>query len=148
MTFPYESIPDSAVFAPHHFHYAVLAALVVAAVVWDNFPRREPVTVVSGLLASEFAFSLMWPWYPVVGAALSLLGLAVATLSVTHAVAVLTVNRLGCDWPRPYWAIFPLKAVVVLALLLVAWDDLANHAFGVATPLDSIWNEHIYPHMA
>lgn len=145
--FPYEAVPDGAVFAPHHLHYGVLAALVVAAIVWDDFPQREPALVVVGLLAAEFGFSLTWPYYPATGAALALVGLAVATIPVTRGVVALTAHYAGREWERPYWAIFPWQAVVVLLCLLVAWDDLLNHAFGVPTPLDHIWNVYIYEYI-
>jgi predicted lysophospholipase L1 biosynthesis ABC-type transport system permease subunit len=145
--FPYESIPDGAVFAPHHLHYAVLTALLVAAVIWDDYPKREPGVLVAGLLVAEFGFIATWPYYPATGAALALAGLTVATLPVLHAVAVLAARRAGFDRERPYWAIFPWHAVFVCICLLVAWDDLANHAFGVPTPLDHIWNVYIYEHV-
>ena len=147
MTIPVESIPDGAVFAPHHFHYAVLAALLVAAVVWDNYREREPVLLVAGLFTAEFGFTLTWPHYPVTGAALAVGGTLAATVPLAHALGVVVGRRLGREWSRPYWAEFPLLAVVVFALLLVAWDDLLNHAFGLSTPLDSIWKHHIYSHV-
>lgn len=145
--FPYEAVPDGAVLAPHHFHYAVLAVLFVAALIWDDYPKREPALVVVGLLVAEFGFTLTWPYYPATGAGLALAGLAAATLPVAHALGVLAARRLGREWSRPYWALYPGMAVVVFVVLLVAWDDLLNHAFGVPTPLDSIWKEiyHLVP---
>lgn len=148
MRFPHEAVPDGAVAAPHHFHWAVVAILLVAAIIWDDYPRREPALVVAGLTVAEFGFSLTWPHYPVAGAVLSLYGVFVATLPVSHALVVVGARLLGRAWPRPYWALYPIWTVVVFALLLVAWDDLVSHAFGVPTPLDSIWKSHIYPYMA
>lgn len=156
-SFPYEAVPDGVVFAAHHFHYALIAGFLVALWIADDYPKREPKAVLAGILFSEFAFCFVWPFYPVTGASLSILFLAVATVSVTHGVAYLAVERLARrfprlerlvdGWTRPYWALFPWQAVVVFICLLFAWDDLLNHAFGIPTPLDSIWNVYIYEHV-
>lgn len=157
MRFPYEAVPDGAVFVIHHFHYAIAAALFVAALIWDDYPKREPAVVVAALIVSEMGFTLTWPYYPATGAALALAGLAAATLPITHSVGYLAAEALARrfarierrvdGWTRPYWALFPWQAAVVFICLLFAWDDLLNHAFGLPTPLDGLWNAYIYEHV-
>jgi hypothetical protein len=69
MTFPYESVPDGAVFAPHHLYV--------------------------GLLVAGFSFALVWRFYPVTGALGTLLGVLVALDdAVSHAFGVWT----PLDW--------------------------------------------------
>jgi hypothetical protein len=131
MTFPHESVPDGAVFAPHHFTYGALAALFVAATIWDDYPEWEPVGVCGGLSVALFGFLNVWRWYPVTGAALALVG-TVAALASTA---------------RPRWREFRRRRCAVGLMCLVALDDLVNHAFGVPTPLDLLWVNYIYPYM-
>lgn len=67
--FPVESVPDGAIFAPHHFWIGVGVAV--------------------------FAFGFVWRVYPVTGAVGSLLGLAIALDdALSHAFGVWT----PLDW--------------------------------------------------
>lgn len=69
MRFPHESVPDGAVFAPHHLYSGVIIAL--------------------------FSFALMWRFYPVFGATGTILGLLIALDdAVSHAFGVPT----PIDW--------------------------------------------------
>ena len=44
------------------------------------------------------------------------------------------------------WAYYPrLGAIMALLGLAIAADDAVSHAFGVWTPLDWLWNNHIRP---
>lgn len=122
-SFPYHGVPDGAVFAPHHIYIGALVALGAAWVVADDIRDREPVGVVSGLSVSLFGFALTWPYYPVVGALLTLGGLGVASISLT----------------RRYWFNFPKAAVVVAFGVAIAADDALEHAFGWPMPLDWFW---------
>jgi len=132
MGFPHEAVPDGTILGPHHLYIGVAVVAVVAMTVWDD-DRRDPLLVVSGIIVSSvFGFALSWPHYPVVGALLTLTGLAASTLALA----------------RPYWREYRFRAVAVAVGLAVAWDDAVSHAFGVWTPLDWIWIHHIYPYMA
>jgi len=80
--FPHEAVPDGAAFAPHHYIYGLLLVTALVAVVWDNFPDREPLLVALGAGAGLFGFLLVWPWYPVAGASLSLAGPVICLAAV------------------------------------------------------------------
>lgn len=131
MIFPHEAIPDGNVWGPHHFYIAFFAAMFILATVWDNYRDHEPVFVAAGLLISLFGFSFIWPFYPVVGSMLCLLGLSGSSGAIF----------------RPYWQDFPRSRVLTAVFLAVAWDDALEHAFGLPTPLDWIWGCCIYPYM-
>lgn len=65
MQFPYESVPDGAIFAPHHLYV--------------------------GLLVAGFFFALVWPYYPETGATGTLVGILIALDdAVSHAFGVPT----------------------------------------------------------
>jgi len=67
--FPHESVPDGAPFGPHHLYI--------------------------GLLVAGFAFAMVWPHYPQMGATGTLLGLLIALDdAVSHAFGVPT----PLDW--------------------------------------------------
>jgi len=127
MSFPYHRVPDGSTALPHHFTWALLLAIPLLMVVWDNHPRKEPLAILSALTAALIAFNLVWPRYPTNGAALTLAVMAVCTLALAA--------RLY--WIPSSWSRWPLA--LALVLVLVAWDDLAQHAFGWHTPLDSAW---------
>lgn len=126
--FPAEPIPDGAVFAPHHFTYAVYLAFLLAAVAWDDFRNREPIAVVGSLGFAWFGFIHMWPYYPVWGASMVLLGLSAASVALAH-------PRWG-HWPR--WI-----RIGIAVMVAVAWDDAISHAFGFWTPLDWIFKAYL-----
>jgi hypothetical protein len=120
--FPAETIPDGALFGPHHFLYPLYAMLFVAARKWDIHPRKEPVLVVASALLALFAWAHLWKYYPVAGATLALVGVC-GTI-------------LGGLLTRRYGRRFQLGVVV---LGVAALDDAVSHAFGVWTPLDHVW---------
>ncbi|MEA5388333.1 hypothetical protein VB779_15675 [Haloarculaceae archaeon H-GB11] len=125
MSFPYHTIPDGNAALPHHFVLALLAALVPLLVVWDDYPDREPWVVLVGILGGLFAFGLVWPRYPAVGASLTL---------ASNAVVLLAPLRPAWStyWPRRHRAL-------VVGLALLAADDSVQHALGVVTPVDWLW---------
>lgn len=119
--------PDGVTLAPHH-HYQGLTVVIGAAV----FAGGGVVTTLA--LLSILLFATGWrdePWaYPRVSALLSIL-LAGACAPVV--------------WVAPWWG---LHASVAATLgVLVALDDSLEHAFGIATPIDRVWNRLIYPRL-
>jgi len=134
LTFPAEAVPDGNIFGPHHGHMGPIAALIVAWVVSDDLPSQEPVLYVLTVCAAWFAFLFVWPYYHAAGAVLSLVGLLAAL------VAVLLL---------PFWADYAWLGWRGAALLavLVGLDDVVEHAFGLATPLDWLWKAHIVQHI-
>ncbi len=133
MAFPVDSIPDGAVFAPHHTYSGLLLALLAVALVWDDAAGKEPWVGAAALLLASFAFASIWPFYDVTGATLALASVGVAIAST-------------CS---PFWASYPWVGPrgVLLFGALVALDDVAEHAFGVQTPLDWLWTTHIAQHI-
>jgi len=132
--FPADAIPDGAALAPHHAYVGLLLALLAVALVWDDAARKEPWVVAAGIALALFAFASVWTWYPETGAGLALLGVTVALLA-----------PLGLQ----FWAEYAWLGPRGLALLgaVVALDDVLEHAFGVATPLDWLWTTHIAQHL-
>jgi len=138
--FPSEAVPDGAVFAPHHYTYGALLALLAVFVVWDNYADREPLYAAVGLGAGLFGFLLVWPYYAAAGAILALAGPAVAIGAVVTGTLGLRVGDVWDEYPRSERA-----AVVVFSL--VALDDAVEHAFGVWTPLDAVWGAYLINHV-
>jgi len=135
VSFPHEAVPDSAIFGPHHLYVGVLVVLAVVWVVSDNYPHREPLLAAVGALVALFAFATVWPYYPPVGA----LG----------ALAGLTLAAVGILWPGGIWGAYPLRARGLAVVgVAVALDDVIEHAFPVATPLDVLFARVIYPVIA
>ncbi|SFH07881.1 hypothetical protein SAMN04488063_0116 [Halopelagius inordinatus] len=124
MTWPAEAVPDGTVLAPHHATLGLLAALVALLIVWDDDPDREPVGAFAGVLVALVGFLLVWPAHPVVGAVL------------THAGAVVALVALL----RPGFGFALGPRVVATVSVLVALDDVVEHAWAVPTPLDSGWH--------
>lgn len=120
--FPAETLPDGALFGPHHFLYPLYAMLFVAARKWDIHPRKEPVLIVASALLALFAWAHVWKYYPVFGATMALAGVCGTILG-----GLLT-------WR--YGRRFQLGVVV---LGVASLDDAVSHAFGVWTPLDHVW---------
>ena len=132
--FPNESVPDGAVFGPHHAYIGVLLALLAMAVVWDNAPQKEPLATAAALLGATFAFATVWPFYSTTGALLALAGIMVAIVAL---------------FALPFWNSYAWFGPRGLAILgaLIALDDVLEHAFGVPTPLDWLWKAHIVQHI-
>lgn len=130
-SFPHDSVPDGAVFAPHHAFIGLLLALLAVALVWDDAPGAEPWVGALALLAASFGFALVWPYYAVSGATLALAGVGVALAST-------------CS---PFWQAYPWVGPrgVLLLGAAVALDDVAEHAFGIWTPLDWVWRVALHP---
>ncbi|WP_435175249.1 hypothetical protein [Halorussus sp. AFM4] len=122
MNFPAESIPDGALYAPHHYLYALYLVLFVSARKWDIYPREEPVFVAGSALAGLFGWVHVWRYYPAPGAVLCLLG------AVGVILGGVVTTRYGLRW-----------RLSVVWTGLVALDDAVSHAFGVWTPLDWLW---------
>jgi hypothetical protein len=134
VTFPAESVPDGAVFGPHHLFVGILVLLFAVFVVADDYRQREPLVAIVGAVLALFAFATVWPFYSGTGAVLTLVGLLLALLGVV--------------WPGGMWAAYPLRwRLVAFAGVLIAADDAVSHAFGVWTPLDAGWGQvyHLLP---
>jgi len=133
--FPYHTVPDGSVWVPHHFTWAMILALIPLFVIWDNDPHREPWLAVSSIAVGLIAFLLVWPTHHVLGAVLAVTATIVAIISL---LSRLTLFR--GDWP-----VLPLA--VALVLVLVASDDVLQHAFGWEMPLDWLWKNHLRPNL-
>ncbi|WP_353634592.1 hypothetical protein ABSL23_02235 [Halobacterium sp. NMX12-1] len=134
MTFPAEAIPDGAVLAVHHLITGLLTVLLAVWVVADNYAHREPLLAMVGAVFALVGFLLVWKWYPMTGAAMTLAGVVLVLL--------------GVSLPGGMWSGYPLTwRVVALAGGLVALDDAVSHAFGIWTPLDAGWGQvyHLVP---
>ncbi len=130
-TFPYEKVPDGVILAPHHLTIGALIGLYFCAIVWDNYRYRQPHVVGGSLLSVIFSFISIWPYYPVLGAVLTLLSLLAATIAVMV---------------RSIWYEYPLKyRQGVATAIIIAWDDALSHTFGVQTPLDWLFLNIIFP---
>jgi hypothetical protein len=134
--FPHETIPDGAVFAPHHYTYLLGAALLLVAAVWDNYRCKEPLLTGAGLLAGLFGFLFVWPYYPVAGAALAVGAPTLAVLVMLFGSAGLGIGDVWDEYPLRY-------RFGAILLTLGGLDDAVEHAFGVTTPLDYLWNAGI-----
>lgn len=125
--FPNDTVPDASALAPHHAVYGLLAALVVLALVWDDYRDREPLVEATGVLVGLFAFLLAWRWHPVIGATLAHVG---------PLAALMWMWRPGSAWGRLY----PRRVrVVATGAILVGADDVIEHAWPVPSPLDTGW---------
>lgn len=129
MEFPAERLPDGALLTTHHYTYALLFAFVGVWIVWDNYRRREPAITAIAIMTGLIGFVLAWRFHPVTGALLSLLGGALGV--------VLPLTGQWRDYPTKWRA-------WVVAWSLVALDDVINHAFGIPTPLDWLYNAGLY----
>lgn len=124
MSFPAEAVPDGSILAPHHYQYALLAVLFLTAYGWDRFTDREPWALALGSLIGLWAFTQVWPFYPLIGALMAFLGPLIASVALIR------------------WRAYHERPVFWLAIgfLLLAWDDWLSHAFGVWTPADALFH--------
>lgn len=129
MGWPVDSVPDGAALAPHHVYIGLLLAFLALALVWDDAAGAEPWVGAVGVLTASFAFASIWTWYPETGALLSLAGVGVALVAPFLA----------------FWSSYPWIGPRGMLLLgaIVALDDVAEHTFGVPTPLDWLWTTHL-----
>jgi len=130
--FPHEAVPDGDVLAPHHLYLGALAVLLVVWVVSDDRTDREPWAVAVPTLAALVGFTVTWRHYPAVGASITLVGLCAALAALVA---------------RPYWSAYQWVGFrgAALVALLVALDDVVQHATGWPTPLDEFWARWLHP---
>jgi apolipoprotein N-acyltransferase len=150
MAFPVDVVPDGAAFAPHHFTWGVLVAFLALLVVWDDYREREPAITASLLGLALFSFLFAWPYYPVMGATLTLVATVLAFLVILYdgVLAPYTCLPNPPGWLDPKWEEYALKwRVIALVGVLVAVDDAVEHALGWPTPLDAAWSS-IAPHVS
>jgi len=131
LVWPVDVIPDATVLAPHHYYIGPLVALFVILHVADDKPDKEPSFTILGVLVALFGF-LTWQWHPIAGATLSHIGALILGISVFLPF----MQQYNWQGHR--------------GLLFIGWlvmmDDLIEHAWGIATPLDSIlWADVIVP---
>jgi hypothetical protein len=131
--FPYHEVPDGSIFVPHHFIWAMAIAIIPLLVIWDNDPYREPWLAVASIGIGLIAFIFVWRVHHVLGAAVAVIATIVAAIAL--------LSRLFLF--RGDWPVFPIA--VALVLVLVASDDVLQHAFGWETPLDWVWKNHLRP---
>jgi len=124
MSFPYHTIPDGNAALPHHYLWAMLAALVPVLIIWDDYSDREPWLALSAVLGGVVSFGLIWPRYPVIGATL--------TLAFNAVLLLVPFRPAWREWPRRH-------ALAVVLLALLAADDSVQHALGWVTPVDWAW---------
>lgn len=128
MKFPYHKVPDGAIFAPHHLYVGLALVTLAVAASWDDQKDDPLLTAAAGALLI-FSFTFVWPYYPWTG--------AVGTLVAMAAMPVAAFLE------RELWT----KKSIALGAVgwFIALDDALEHAFGIATPLDSLFNEIIRP---
>ena len=136
MDFPAEQIPDGAIFAPHHYIYGTLLALITVFIVWDNYRAREPLLAALGASTGLFGFLFVWQFYPVAGALMSLVGPLITIVAVSLGWTGTSVGDVWDDYPLRY-------RVAAIFFSLVALDDAVEHAFDIPTPLDIIWGRFL-----
>lgn len=130
VSFPAQSVPDGNVWYPHHFVIGIWGLLFVAWLLTSD--EDKPVLLVGGILVAMYGWYHVWPSLPLTGASLVLVGLVVATGALARRLWNDRDDRDRSDW----------SAGVELAattFLVIAWDDVFSHAFGVYTPLDHLW---------
>lgn len=161
-SFPAESVPDGNVWFPHHFVIGVLGALFVVWLLTSD--EDKPWLAVGGLLVSVYGWYHVWPSLPITGASLVIVGLMAAT------VALGTQLWQNHDWTmdderpdgpagkgtapdggRIVQSGMPASdtnqrlRLLAIVFLLIAWDDVFSHAFGVHTLLDRVWDVLLSP---
>ncbi len=125
--FPYHTVPDGSVLLPHHATWALMLACIPLLVIWDDHPQREPVWAMTANVVALFSFLFAWPRYPRLGAALTVSAVGVSGAALS---ARLAWYRKEYPWP---WLL------AALVLVVVAADDVLQHAFGWPMPADWAW---------
>lgn len=129
MPFPADGMHDGSIWLAHHFVWASWAALFVCWTAAED--DAKPTIAVSGLLLGLFSWYHIWWLFPVTGAIGVLAGLTIATLTATIR--------------EPWWSRYPRKVrLAFVGLLLIAWDDAIEHAFGFWMPLDWVWDTYLW----
>lgn len=129
MPFPADQVPDGSIWLAHHFVFAAWGALFVCWLATED--DAKPWLAVSGLLVALFSWYHLWRTYPVTGAVGVLAGLTIATFTALAR--------------QPWRSEYPLGLRgAFLLCLLIAWDDVLEHAFGVWMPLDWVWNAYLW----
>lgn len=126
--FPVDQVPDGAPFAPHHLYVGLIVLLLGMASAWDD-QQADPLLTAFGVALSLFSFALVWPFYGAVGAMGTLLGLALVGIGIVRE------------------RVFFGRKQMALALtgLAIAADDVLEHAFGIPTPLDVLFETVLLP---
>lgn len=138
MMFPHDLVPDGHIMAPHHLYIGIAVMALALAMMWDD-RETDPYLAAASVMGMGFSFTFVWPFYHATGAAMSLAFLALGALA--------PLIRLD------YWSgQEQLRRGVAHTLLyavglLVAADDLLEHAFGIWTPLDWLFNAHMIQHL-
>lgn len=119
--FPHDAVPDNAIFAPHHLYIGVILLLVGTLIVWDN-QADDPHHTLLTTLGLLFAFTFIWPYYPLTGALIALMALVILPISLYVESSLWRSHR---------------RAIALTVVgYLIAVDDIVEHAFGIPTPLD------------
>lgn len=139
--FPHDRVPDGTIVAPHHYVTGLLvAAFAVYLVSGDD--GKKPYTV-AGMAVSAFAWVHLWAGpSPFLGAVGTLLGVLVALWAVVAGPRWSDAPWVADDGGRLRRWLTPRTVAAVG--LLVALDDVVEHAFGVWTPLDGVWAAYLY----
>lgn len=150
---PYHGVPDGCFFCPHHYPMGIYGAVFALMVVWDNRRKKEPVISAIGIMVSYFGWTFMWSgkFHDVWGAIFVLLGLTIATIPVLigliDKLLEFALNQRGEDWGPVLWDDYNIRwGALYLLMILVAWDDALQHAFGIWTPLDRLWKVWLNKH--
>jgi hypothetical protein len=150
-SFPYDTVPDGNVFYSHHFVYFAAFALFIGILLIDDEDDHDPWMLLGGLCLSFFAWHYLWPTgKPVFGALLTILGLAIAIGGVLcrpawspfmakHAYRLTRGDRIP-DYDYRDTVYGQWTRALLLVTLVGAADDVLEHAFGIWTPLDFVWN--------
>lgn len=109
----------------------MILALLSLAVIWDNDPHREPIVAVACIVLGLIAFLFVWPTHHTLG----------AIIAVTATVGALLALLGRLTLYRGEWPILPI--FIAFVLVLIASDDVFQHAFGWETPLDWAWKNHL-----
>jgi len=126
--FPHDTVPDGHVAAPHHFYIGIIIVAIALAVVWDD-QKADAVVSLSALCGALFGFAFVWPFYPAVGALLTLAATAVVPVALLYERHIFSRAELAgacVGW-------------------IIAADDVLEHAFGVSTPLDILFVKYLLP---
>lgn len=128
MSFPAESVPDGAIFAPHHFLYPLYAVLVLYFLKLNDDPERKPALVLVGPVVALVGWFHFWPYYPGTGAIIAAVGVILCIIGgIAH-------RNVETHW-----------RISIVALCLLSLEDWVDHAFDVDTPASLAFHEYIQP---